>query len=91
MIDDLVEDESRIEIAIRSMDLSESEKLILQVLFTEKSLQEAEHVLQKYFGLRDGKKSIDKALTLAKKRIMMRMGHTRETTTRPRIPRRTTP
>lgn len=66
MIDDLVEDESRIRAALESMDLSDKERLILQVLFTEESLEEGERVLLEHFGLQDGKKSIEKALSKAR-------------------------
>jgi DNA-binding transcriptional ArsR family regulator len=69
MIDDLVEDESRIKIALDSMDLSDAERLILQVLFTEESLEEGERVLLEFFGLQDGKKSIEKALNKARHRV----------------------
>ena len=68
MIDDLLEDESRIKAALESMDLSDAERLILQVLFTEESLNEGERVLVEHFGLQDGKKLIEKALSKARHR-----------------------
>jgi DNA-binding transcriptional ArsR family regulator len=67
MIDDLVEVESRIKAVLKSMDLSETERLILQVLFTEQSLEEGERVLLKHYGLRDGRKSIESALAKARR------------------------
>lgn len=67
MIDNLVEDESRIKAAIDSVDLSETEQLILQVLFTEQSLEEGERVLLENYGLRDRKKAITSALTKARR------------------------
>ena len=72
MIDDLVEDESRIEVALESMDLSDTERLILRVLFTEESLREGERVLLEHFGLQDGKRSIEKALSKARHQIKKR-------------------
>lgn len=66
MIDGLVQDESRIMAAIESMNLSNVERIILQVLFTEGSLEEGELVLLRHFGLQDGKKSIEKALSKAR-------------------------
>jgi predicted transcriptional regulator len=66
MIDDLVEDESRIKTALESMDLSDTDRLILQVLFAEESLEEGERVLSVHFGLQDGKKSVEKALRKAR-------------------------
>jgi hypothetical protein len=72
MIDDLVEDESRIEVTLEPMDLSDMERLILRVLFTEESLSEGERVLLKHFGLQDGKRSIEKALNKARHQIKNR-------------------
>jgi DNA-binding transcriptional ArsR family regulator len=74
MIDDLVENESRIKAALESMDLSDAERLILQVLFTEESFAEGERVLLEHFGLQDGKKSIEKALVKTRHRIKERAG-----------------
>lgn len=73
MIDDLIEDESRIMAALDSMDLNDTERLILQVIFTEESLEEGEHVLSEYFGLRDGRKSIEKALSKARHQVKKRI------------------
>lgn len=73
MIDDLVEDESRIRAELESMDLSDTERLILQVLFTEESLAEGERVLLKHFGLHDVKKSIEEALNKTKHHVKKRI------------------
>lgn len=73
MIDDLVEDESRLKVALESMDLSDAERLILRVLFTEESLEEGERVLVEHFGLRDGKRSIEKALSKARRQTKKRI------------------
>lgn len=73
MIDDLVDDESRMKAALESMDLSDTERLILQVLFTEESLEEGERVLLEHFGLQDGKKSIEKALSKARHQVKKRV------------------
>jgi predicted transcriptional regulator len=73
MIDDLVEDESRIKVALESIDLSDTERLILQVLFTEESIEEGERVLVEHFGLQDGKKSIEKALSKARHHVKKRI------------------
>lgn len=73
MIDDLVEDESRLRVALESMDLSDTERLILRVLFTEESLEEGERVLLEHFGLRDGKRSIEKALSKARRQTEKRI------------------
>ena len=73
MIDDLVKDESRIEVALESMDLTDTERLILRVLFTEESLEEGERVLLEHFGLQDGKRSIEKALSKARRQTKKRI------------------
>jgi predicted transcriptional regulator len=72
MIDDLADDESRMNVALESMDLSDTERLILQVLFTEESFEEGERVLLEHFGLQDGKKSIEKALSKARHQVKKR-------------------
>ena len=59
--------------ALESMDLSDTERLILQVLFTEESLEEGERVLLEHFGLQDGKKSIERALSKARRHIKKRI------------------
>ena len=66
MIDDLFEDESRIKSALESMDLSKTELLILQVMFTEESLEKGARVLLEHFGLKEGRKSIESALRKAR-------------------------
>ncbi|MGD0397129.1 MAG: winged helix-turn-helix domain-containing protein [Nitrososphaerales archaeon] len=73
MIDDLVEDESRIKTALESMDLSDTERLILYVIFTEESLEEGERVLSEHFGLQDGKNSIKRALSKARHQAKKRI------------------
>jgi predicted transcriptional regulator len=73
MIDDLVEDESRIRDALESMDLNDTERLILNVLFTEESLEEGKRVLSENFGLQDGKNSIEKALSKARHQAKKRI------------------
>ena len=62
MIDDLVEDESRITNSLDSMALGDFERLILQVVFTEESLEDSERVLREHFGVKDAKRSIERAL-----------------------------
>ena len=72
MIDDLVEDESRIRSAVMKMSLTDTERLVLQVIFAEETLVEGERVLVDDFGLRGGTDSIAK--TLAKARRHHRKG-----------------
>jgi DNA-binding transcriptional ArsR family regulator len=67
MVDELVEDESRIGGAIAAMELTDTERLALQVLFAEESLQEGERVLLEEFGLLGGREFIRRALSKARR------------------------
>jgi DNA-binding transcriptional ArsR family regulator len=67
MIDTLVDDETKMDGLLRMMDLKESERLVLQTVFTEDSLEEGERVLSRHYGLKDGRRSIEKALAEAKR------------------------
>jgi len=74
MIDELFEDESRIKTALESMDLTDTERLILEVLFSEESSEEGERVLLERFGLQNGQRSIERALLKAVHRTKKRTG-----------------
>jgi DNA-binding transcriptional ArsR family regulator len=67
LIDELVGDEAGIRATLESTELEPSERLILQTLFTEDSFAEGERVLSRHYGLKDGRRSIDKALAKAGK------------------------
>ncbi len=67
MIDELVEDEAKMNGLLQSMSLTESEKLVLQTLFTEDSLDDGERALSAHYGLKDGRRSIEKALAKARR------------------------
>ena len=66
MIDDLVEDETRVRSALSDMNLTDTERIVLQVIFAEETLGEGERVLLEEFGLRGGIDSIANALAKAK-------------------------
>ena len=67
MIDELVEDEERLNGILERLNLNDDERLILHALFTEDTIEEGTKVLSRYYGLRDGRRSIDKALAKAKR------------------------
>jgi predicted transcriptional regulator len=64
-IDELVSEERALRRAIGSLIADEDEKLILQVLYSEETFAEGAEALGKHFGLKDGRRSIDKALAKA--------------------------
>ena len=65
MIDDLVNDQEALAAALEEMPLGEQERLILEVLFTEETLDDGIGVLSRYYGIND-RRSIAKALAQAK-------------------------
>ena len=72
MIDELFEDEARIEAALKAKELSEMERLILRVLYAEDTIEDGRLVLQKHFGLPDAQKSVDRAMAKANHRPQKR-------------------
>ena len=65
MIDQLVEEEELLNGALEAGPFTEDERLILQSLLTEETIEEGVRVLSKYYGVED-RRSIDKALTKAR-------------------------
>ena len=65
LIDELAEEQQRISEALLSMDLEEEERLVLEVLFTEDSEEKGAKLLAKHYGIKDGRRSIDRALSKA--------------------------
>jgi predicted transcriptional regulator len=65
-IDELLENEESLASAIESLGADDDERLILLTMFTEETAEEAEAVLTKIQGLKDARRSIDKALGKAK-------------------------
>jgi len=66
MIDELAEDEVRLIRSIDAMNLKDDEKLVIQTVFTEETLQDAENSLSKVQGLPGARRSIDRALAKAR-------------------------
>jgi DNA-binding transcriptional ArsR family regulator len=65
MIDDLADGQEALMAALAGMDLSGEERLVLEVIFTEDTVEEGVGALSKYYGIED-RRSIDKALAKVK-------------------------
>jgi DNA-binding transcriptional ArsR family regulator len=68
MIDDLADDQDTLKSALGIMKLSDEERLILEVVLTEETVDEGVGVLSKYYGLED-RRSIDKALAKVRQNV----------------------
>ena len=68
MIDELADDQEALMSYLDRMKLSSEERLVLEVIFTEETLEEGERALARYYGLGD-RRSIDKALAKAKRSV----------------------
>jgi predicted transcriptional regulator len=62
MIDELVQDESRINSIVESLGFQEAEKLALHAIFTEESLDDAAEVLRRHYGEVDPKRRISELM-----------------------------
>ncbi len=67
MIDELVKDEERMRGLLEALDLGEEEGLVLQTIYTEDSLEEGERALSRYYGMKEGRRAIEKALAKARR------------------------
>ena len=68
MIDDLAEDQEALRAHLDAAQLNPEERLILEVVFTEETLEDGARALARYYGLGD-RRSIDKALAKAKRSV----------------------
>lgn len=64
-IDELAAEQARLGEALKSMDLDDEERFILEALFTEESVERGRELISKHYGLKDGTRSIDRALSKA--------------------------
>ena len=64
MIDEASEDQEDLAAAVGSLGLSDTERLIVEVVLTEDTLEEGREVLSKYYGIED-RRSIERALSKA--------------------------
>ena len=68
MIDRLVEEEELLNGALEAGPFTDDERLILQNLLTEETIEDGVRVLSKYYGIED-RRSIDKALAKARQSV----------------------
>jgi len=68
MIDDLADGQETLSTTLGAMKLSDEERLMLEVLFTEETVEEGIRVLASYYGFED-RRSIDKALATVKQDV----------------------
>ncbi len=67
IIEEMVENETRLKALIGSLPLSDEERLVIQTAFTEETLEDAAKAIGRNLGVREGRRSIDKALAKAKR------------------------
>ncbi len=67
LIDGLVENEERLEGLIQHLELDDNDMIVLQTLFTEETLEDAERTLSGVHGFADPRRSIERALAKAKR------------------------
>ncbi|MDG6898500.1 MAG: ArsR family transcriptional regulator [Nitrososphaerota archaeon] len=67
LIDELGEDQGRIDGIISSLDLSDEEKLLLLIAYTEESMEDAERVVRERLGVRDARRALEKAISKARR------------------------
>jgi DNA-binding transcriptional ArsR family regulator len=65
MIEELVDAQEALTAALEELPVTETQKLVLQVLLTEETKADGERVLSRYYGIED-RRSIDEALARAK-------------------------
>ena len=66
-IDELVDNQAALDSVLDSLKVSDTDRLILQTVFTEETMADAEKALARHHGLGDARKSIDKAMAKAKR------------------------
>lgn len=66
-IDDLEDQEEMLAKGIDDLGLTDEERLILLTIFTEDTVEDGERVLARIQGMKDARRSIDKALTKVKR------------------------
>lgn len=68
-IDELVENEEMLTKRINGLELTDEERLVLLTTFTEETADDAERLLTRIQGMKDARRSIDKALAKAKHNV----------------------
>jgi predicted transcriptional regulator len=67
MIDDLLDDQARMSKTTEEAGRGTDERLILGAIFTEESVGDAERVLVRHYGLKGGRRSIERVLAESRK------------------------
>jgi predicted ArsR family transcriptional regulator len=67
LIDEMGEDQERIEGLISSLGLTDEERLLLQVAFSEESMDDAERLVREQRGVADARRSLEKVISKAKR------------------------
>jgi len=65
-IDELVGYQGALESALEGLDLTQEERVILEVVLTEETIEDGRSVLSRYYGLED-RRSIDEVLSKARR------------------------
>lgn len=68
MIDEAAQSQEELEAALAGMHLSEEERLILEVILTEETVEDGIRALSKFYGMED-RRSIDEALAKARRDV----------------------
>ena len=68
MIDETAAGQEELEAALARMHLDEEERLILEVILTEETVEDGVRVLSKFYGVED-RRSIDEALAKARRNV----------------------
>ena len=68
LIDEVAASQDQLETALANMPLNEVERLILEVILTEETVEDGVRVLSRFYGIED-RRSIDKALAKAKHNV----------------------
>ena len=68
LIDEVAASQNELEAALASMPLSEVERLILEVILTEETIEDGVKVLSRFYGIED-RRSIDEALAKARHNV----------------------
>jgi hypothetical protein len=68
MIEEAAQSQEELDAALARMDLSEEERLMLEVILTEETVEDGVRALARYYGMED-RRSIDKALAKARRNV----------------------
>jgi len=67
LIGEFGEDQERMASIVSSLDLTDEEKLLLHIAYSEESIDDAERAVREQHGLVDARRSLDRAISKAKR------------------------